>query len=84
MAIKMRVNNDTSSCCDECGVLWKNCAEMYDLFVFGEIHRICRQCSEKLFQKTLKASCSYNAKVKQKEDLKRAERERLFGKVCSG
>lgn len=76
MAIKMRVNTNTSSYCNECGTWWKNTGEMYDLCIFGEIHQICRKCSETLFQKTLRASCAYNGKVKQKEDMARAERER--------
>lgn len=73
--IKMRVNGDSSSRCDECGATWRNTAEMYDLFIFGEVHTICHKCSETLFSKTLKASCMYNAKVKRKEDFERAERE---------
>lgn len=84
MAIKMRVNNETSARCNECGVSWRNSSEMYDLFVFGEIHQICRQCSEKLFQKTLRAECAYNSKVKQKEDLNRAEREKLRKNIQTG
>lgn len=76
MAIKMRVNTDKNSFCEECGKTWNYTAEMYDLFIFGKVHQICRKCSDVLFQKTLKAGCIYNSKVKQKEDLKRAERER--------
>lgn len=84
MAIKMRVNNDTSARCGECGALWKNSSEMYDLFIFGEIHQICLRCSDKLFQKTLRASCAYNGKVKQKEDLNRAEREKIRTNIQTG
>lgn len=73
--IRMRVNTNTRSRCEECGTVWNHTGEMYDLLVFGEIHQICRLCSEMLFQKTLRAGCAYNGKVKSKEDLKRAEKE---------
>lgn len=76
MAIRMRVNNDKQSECNECGCTYKYTAEMYDLGICEEQFTLCKSCVEKLFQKTLKASCMYNSKLKQPEDLKRAAREK--------
>lgn len=77
MAIKMRVNNTKESVCKECGCPYSHTAEMYDLALCGERYTLCRSCIEVLFQKTLKASCMYNGKVKGPEDLKREGREQL-------
>lgn len=77
MAIRMRVNNVKDSECNECGCLYKNVAEMYDLILCDVQFTLCKECIEMLFNKTLKASCMYNAKVKRPEDLKRAERARM-------
>lgn len=80
MAIKMRVNNDKECVCEECSCPYKNTAEMYDIMVCNVQFTLCKNCIEKLFQKTLKASCMYNGKVKRPEDLKRAERANLWRK----
>ena len=77
MAIKMRVNTNNESTCDECSCMWKNTAEMYDLMLCGERFTLCKECIETLFNKTLKASCLYNGRLKSQDDLKRAERARL-------
>lgn len=75
--IKMRVNNNSNSFCSECGVNYKNTKEMHDLMLFGEVHQICYECLDKLFQKTLKAQINYQSKVKSKEDLIRAKRSEM-------
>lgn len=77
MAIKMRVNNDKESSCEECKVLYKNTPEMYDMVLAGQKFTLCKECIETLLNKTLKASCMYNGKVKSQEDLRRAERARV-------
>ena len=76
MAIGMRVNNHTDSCCCECKKEWKNVSEMYDLKINNNVFTICRKCSEVLFQKLLKASCMYSGKVKSQQDMVRISRER--------
>lgn len=77
MAIKMRVNNTKDSECNECGCPYSNAAEMYDLILCDVQFTLCKECSDTLFTKTLKASCMYNAKIKHPEDLKRAEAAKL-------
>lgn len=72
--IKMRVNTNTSSACDECGTKYKDTLEMYDLVLCGTQYTLCKDCVEVLFRKTLRADCMYNAKLKRPEDLKKAER----------
>lgn len=72
--IKMRVNNDKNSKCDECGRTWNNTKEMIDINIFNEIHCICFECNQILFQKTLRVECNYNSRVKSKEDQIRARR----------
>ena len=69
--VKMKVNKNKNSRCDECNTLYKNTPEMYDLLLCGEIFTLCKDCVDVLFQKTLKASCMYNGKIKQKEDMQR-------------
>lgn len=85
MAIKMRVNKTQTSVCEECGALYKNTAEMYDLAICDAKFTLCKLCIEALFDKTLKASCMYNNKLKSQEDLKRATRESVRkGRVSNG
>lgn len=81
--IKMRINNNSTSVCEECSVSWKNTPEMYDLLLCGNKVTLCKKCLDNLFQKTLKASCAYNAKVKSQEDMQRIHNyEKLMeGKV---
>lgn len=74
--IKMRVNNQSSSACDECKVAYKNTPEMYDLMISGVKHTLCKGCVDTLFQKTLKASCLYNGRLKSSEDMKRIRRSK--------
>lgn len=78
--IKMRVNGNKESECNECGCPYNCTAEMYDLVLCEEQFILCSDCIEKLFQKTLKASCKYNSKVKRPDDLKRKERSAVWRK----
>ena len=79
MAIKMRVNHEQSSNCFNCGTSWKNTPEMYDLCIGYQRERIlplCKKCVDELFQKTLKAGCKYNARIKSQEDQTRIKRSK--------
>lgn len=69
--IKMRINNDKNSICQNCGEKWKNVLEMYDIMIFDERHIICKSCNQELFTKILKADCLYNSKLKSSEDVAR-------------
>lgn len=74
--IKMRVNADKGSICNECGTKYKDTLEMYDLVLCGKQFTLCKECVETLFHKTLKADCKYNAKLKSQEDLRKADKIR--------
>lgn len=69
--IKMRVNANKNSTCEGCSVKWKNTPEMYDLMICGKMFTLCFDCVDKIFHKTLSASCKYNHKVKSQEDMQR-------------
>lgn len=69
--IKMRVNANKSSSCTNCGTVWKNTKEMYDLMLCGKMFTLCYDCVGELFHKTLSADCKYNGKIKSKEDMQR-------------
>lgn len=69
MAIKMRNNKDLDSVCCECGDDRKNVVDMFDLCIGGNIFTICDVCNEEIFNKTLKAECAKNARVKTPHDL---------------
>lgn len=71
MPIKMRVNSNKESRCQECNVLWKNTPEMYDMLIVDTKFTLCKTCLDDLFRKTLKISCMYNGKLKSQEDLRR-------------
>jgi hypothetical protein len=72
--IKMRINNQETSHCEECGTSYKYTPEMYDLMICNQKMTLCKKCIDTLFTKTLKASCIYNAKLKSPADMKRIQR----------
>lgn len=74
--IKMRVNNQVSSHCEECKTSYKYTPEMYDLMICNTKFTLCKDCVDTLFQKTLKASCLYNGRLKSPEDMKRIYRSK--------
>lgn len=78
MAIKMRNNKNPDSVCCECGDHRKDTLEMFDICIGGIIFTICDVCNEALFEKTLKAECNKNARVKTPEDM-RVMRKRANG-----
>lgn len=83
--IGIRVNSDRESVCRECQISWSDTPEMYDILLCGKKVSLCKGCIDKLFQKTLRASCAYNAKVKSQEDMQRIQKykKRMEGKVSS-
>lgn len=83
MAIKMRVNKDGDDVrCQCCNKSRKNSLEMFDIMVGNTYLRICDQCNEVLFGKTLKATCMVNRKLKSPADMavirKRNQNKRGF------
>ena len=74
MAIKMKVNTNKNSRCQECNILWQNTKEMWDIFFIDTKYTICYDCMEVLFHKALTATCNYNKKLKSQEDQKRIAR----------
>lgn len=75
MAVRMRVNKDKESKCKLCNTPYMYTPEMYDLQLANEeksvIFVLCKDCVDEIFNKTLKAGCNYNARVKTKEDMQR-------------
>lgn len=68
--IRMRINKDQDCICKVCGATRRNSLELFDIaFTDKHIITICDLCNEKLFNKTLKAACGINAKVKSQHDL---------------
>lgn len=85
--IKMRVNNDRESVCFNCGREWKDVREMYDLKIGYKKERtlpLCQKCIEEMEMKFLKASCMYNAKLKDKIAMKRIQNEKTLDYEESG
>lgn len=71
MAIKMKVENNKNSVCQNCNTPWKYTKEMYGIFMVDTKFTICYDCVDELFHKCLKATCLYNGKLKSQEDQKR-------------
>ena len=67
--IKMRTNGEPDAKCCECGNGKKDSLELFDICIGGQIFTVCDLCNEQLFQKTLKATCKVNGKVKQPSDI---------------
>lgn len=79
--IKMRINNNKESKCFNCGKQWDYTREMFDLRIGYKKERtlpLCLKCVETMEKKFLKATCMYNAKLKTKVDMKRAQREKVL------
>lgn len=68
--IRMRVNKSESPVCKVCGHTRKNSLEFFDIaFTEKHIITICDACNGSLFDKTLKAECAVNAKLKSQKDI---------------
>lgn len=70
MAIKMRNNTNPNSVCCECGDARKDVLDMFDIRIGGTVLTICDVCNEEILNKTLKAECAKNARVKTPQDRK--------------
>lgn len=70
MAIKMRNNKDMDSVCCNCGDTRRDTLEMFDLCIGKTIVTFCDVCNEQILDKTLKAECNKNARVKSAEDMR--------------
>lgn len=83
--IKMRTNKDEIISCNCCGNDRKHSLEMFDIrfgnkYGNGVVVTLCDACNEKLFDKSLKAVCKVNGKLKSQRDLA-IIRQRRDGKV---
>lgn len=68
--IRMRVNREEDAVCRVCGHSRSKSLELFDVaFTDKHIITICDSCNEDLFNKTLKATCAVNAKLKSHRDL---------------
>lgn len=68
--IRMRINKDSNARCKVCGNDRSNSLELFDIsFTERNIITICDLCNETLLNKTLKATCGVNGKVKSPPDL---------------
>ena len=79
MSIKMRVKKEKESECFVCKTIWLNTKEMYDLRFESNLDEtrtltLCKSCVDELFNKTLRANCLYNNRIKSKEDMERIRR----------
>lgn len=77
MAIKMRKNVNVDAVCDECHSTVKQSLDMYDICLCGQTFTICDACNEKLLNKTLKANCLTNGRVKSNKDLAITQQRRI-------
>lgn len=66
----MRVCRDADAKCSNCGNTREQSLEMFDLCIGRQIMAICDMCNNRLFQKTLAASCSVDHKTKSESDMK--------------
>lgn len=69
-AIKMRVNKNEDAICDICHKSRKSVLDMFDLSLNNHIFTLCDICNDNLFNKTLKANCYTNHRLKDKHDMK--------------
>lgn len=68
--IKMRVNKNEDAICDICHKSRKSVLDMFDLSLNNHIFTLCDICNDSLFNKTLKANCYTNHRLKDKHDMK--------------
>ena len=64
-AIKIRVNTKQKDICTGCGKSSKDeRKEFYDMMIGNDLIRVCFDCIEMMFRKTLKAQVNYQGKLK--------------------
>lgn len=69
MAIKARKNTKPDAVCYECGDGQEDVLDMFDLCIGGMIFTLCDRCNEALLDKTLRAVCYRNGRIKTSRDL---------------
>lgn len=79
MAIKMRNNNQQNAICCDCKATANQSLGMFDICIGGAISTLCDSCVKELFDKTLKATCSIDHKVKKPHDMEIIRRRKAKG-----
>lgn len=68
--IRMRINKSSDAVCKVCGATRKNSLDLFDIaFTDKHIITICDMCNSQLFNKSLKAECYVNGRLKSQADL---------------
>ena len=66
----MRTNKSPDAVCKVCGATRKNSLDLFDIaFTDKHIITICDRCNSQLLNKSLKAECYVNGRVKSQADL---------------
>lgn len=69
--IRMRVCKDEEAVCKVCGKPKSKSLEIFELsFTEKQIIRICDDCNNELFNKSLRASCMVSHRLKSNRDIK--------------
>lgn len=83
-AIKMRVLQDKKYKCSCCGEESKKSLDMFELKLSDTSIILCDKCNEVLFNKTLKASCYTNGRLKSQDDINIINERKRSKKLLSG
>lgn len=70
MAIKMRVRKVKDIDCEACGCKPKSMLDEFDIMIGDTMVTLCDQCVDTLFNKTLRAVCYTNGRIKQQSDIR--------------
>ena len=79
MSIKMRKNKDVNAICCECGEKQEEVLDMFDLQIGDNVLTLCDRCNEKVLNKTLKAECYKNGRVKSGRDMAIKRDRKIWG-----
>lgn len=70
LAVKMRVLKPTDSGeCASCGCAKDKCVDMFEVAVGGVRFKVCDLCMEEVVQKSLRAVCHTNGRVKTQREI---------------
>lgn len=70
MAIKMRLRKVKDACCDACGCKPENMLDLFDVMIGDTVLKVCDDCMEVLLNKSLKAKCYTQGRVKQQSEMR--------------
>lgn len=70
MAIKMRLRKAKDTDCEACGCKPKEMLDEFDIMIGDTMVTLCDDCVKTLFDKTLKAHCYTNGRVKQQNEIR--------------